>query len=263
MSRINRCRPALEALEERWVPTVNAKIVGGDILRITGRTANPGNTISILQTAQGSFTVSDGGVPVFVSGPGTVDNLLILLPTHNANVDVNLGGFLLNGSLTATMAYSGTNTLTVNNGAIAHNLTYTGGFGRDVLTVGPGVGVLQNLVANTLFGSDQVTLDTGSRVANRAVINTFFGNDRIDLNGTIGDGSGLNLIVDSGFGDDQVNLNAGFTLNGDGRVYLGFGNDRFTLSDAAVINGTLTVDGGFGNDVFVGTPRANVHTRGF
>jgi hypothetical protein len=262
MTQSLRCRPVLEALEDRWVPAVSARVVAGDVLLITGRSDS--GSVNVVQTASGSFTVSDGATPVFTSSPGSVEDILIQLRSRSHNVLVNLGGFTLNGSLNANLGFFGTNSLSVTNGTIADNLVFTGGLGRDTLNLGAGVSVNNNLLVNTGFGNDVVTLGAGSTVGDRAVFNLGFGNDRLDLNGTVGDGSGLNLLVNAEFGRGVVNFNAGATLNGEGRILLGFGNDQLNLSDLAVINGSLFANGGFGQDDFNGLlPRANVTVRSF
>src|SRR5262245_47645943 len=260
-----RARPMLEALEERWVPSVSARIVLGDVLRVTGSASSPTRTITITETSPGGFTVSDGATPVFSSGPGRVNNLAIVLRPFGTNrVQIDLGGFTLNGSATATMGILGNNALRVDNGTVNGSLVYNGGIRGDLLTVGAGVTIRGSLVARTSLGNDRVSIGTAARIGQRAVIDLGFDNDRLDINGDIGRGSNQALVVRAGFGDDRVSINAGAIIDGSGTVDMSFGRDVFTLSNLAFLNGSLFVNGGFGFDTYQGTlPRPGVTARSF
>src|SRR5262245_26924235 len=91
--RRNRCL-RLEQLEDRCVPAVSATISAGTLL-VTGEATNRGDTIAIVQTSPGVFTVSDGATPVTINGSGAVTDVAVRLGHASDTVRIDLGGFTL------------------------------------------------------------------------------------------------------------------------------------------------------------------------
>ena len=236
-----RVRLSGEPLEDRSVPAVSATISSGTLF-VTGAATNPGDTITITQTAPGTFTVADGTTQVTVEGSGTVSNVDVRLGKASDTVSIDLGTFTLAGSVSASMGSGNTDSLSVANGTIGGNLDVKGGPGRDVVTVADGLTVLGG-----------ATFDLAG------------GNDTLTFKATVGSGSGRVLDVDAGSGNDDVELLAPASIQGDAVVDLGYGRDTFTFDDAGTtLTGQLLVLGGPGQDTYNGTlPRPGVTAQGF
>jgi hypothetical protein len=238
-----RARLSAEPLEDRSVPAVSATISSGTLL-VTGSATNPGDTIAITQTATGTFAVTDGGAPVTVQGSDLVDSVAVRLGRTSDTVGIDLGGFTLAGSVSASLG-GGTDSLAVANGTVGGNLVVKGGPGRDTVIVADGLTVNGALAVATAGGA---TFDLAG------------GNDALTFQATVGTGTGRVLDVNAGTGNDDVELLAPASIRGDGTVDLGYGRDTFVFADDGTsLTGELHVRGGAGKDTYVGTlPRTGV-----
>src|SRR5262249_3496812 len=154
------------------------------------------------QTATGTFTVTDGGTPVTVEGSGPVSNVDVRLGKTSDTVNINLGGFTLAGSVSASLG-GGTDSLAVANGIINGNLDVKGGRGRDAVTVADPLTVNGALAAATGGGDDTVTVGAAT-IAGGATFDLGGGNDTLTFKATVGTGAERVLDVDAGPGNDVV-----------------------------------------------------------
>jgi hypothetical protein len=257
-----RARLSAEPLEDRSVPAVSATISSGTLL-VTGSATNPGDTIAITQTATGTFAVTDGGAPVTVQGSDLVDSVAVRLGRTSDTVGIDLGGFTLAGSVSASLG-GGTDALAVANGTIGGDLLVKGGPARDTVTVADGLTVNGALAVATAGGDDTVTVGAAT-IAGGATFDLGGGNDALTFRAAVGTGTGRVLDVDAGSGNDDVELLAPASIQGDGVVDLGYGRDTFVFADeSTTLTGELLVRGGPGKDTYVGTlPRSGVIAQDF
>jgi hypothetical protein len=257
-----RARLVAEPLEDRSVPAVSATISSGTLL-VTGSATNPGDTIAITQTATGTFAVTDGSTPVTVQGSDLVDSVAVRLGRTSDTVTIDLGGFTLAGSVTASLG-GGTDSLAVANGTIGGDLLVRGGPARDTVTVADGLTVNGSLAVATAGGNDTVTVGA-AMIAGSATFDLAGGDDTLTFQATVGTGTGRVLDVDAGSGNDTVQLLSPASIQGDAMVDLGYGRDTFVFADDGTsLSGELLVRGGPGKDGYVGTlPRTGVTALGF
>jgi hypothetical protein len=257
-----RARLSAEPLGDRTVPAVSAIVSSGTLL-VTGSAVNAGDTITVTQTAPGAFTVTDGGTPVTVEGSGPVNNVDVRLGRTSDTVGIDLGGFTLPGSVSASLG-GGTDSLTVSNGTINGDLGVRGGPGRDTVTVADPLTVNGALAVATSGGDDTVSVGAAT-IAGGASFDLAGGDDTLTFRAAVGSGAGRVLDVDAGSGNDAVELLAPASIRGDGRVDLGYGRDAFTFADdGTALTAELLVRGGPGKDTYVGTlPRPGVTAEDF
>ncbi|MFM7112143.1 MAG: beta strand repeat-containing protein, partial [Planctomycetota bacterium] len=201
-----RLRPSLEGLNERIVPAVSVKFLGGS-LTITANPANVSNNLVVTQQAtDGKFVISDGGVSV---GPYRVTgNITITSSNASDTIQVNLnrgaaGTFQLPGFLSIN-SRNGADTITINSdatrgGRIGGNLILATGFSDDTVNIGTAGGALSiggAVSANMDSGADTFNLGTTSTgktfVTGRGVtllrantVNMGTGTDPLTVNGTV------------------------------------------------------------------------------
>ncbi len=251
MSNRTRSRPTVEALEDRWCPTVSATVNNG-ILAVSGVVTTAGDTLTVKATAANTFEVDDGATAVATNLTG-VTGVRVNLTSANDTVAVDLGGTTLSGSLRVNLG-DGTNALTVGNGSVGGRLSVYGGGGTDTVTLGDGtkaltvggrssvdLGAASDDVLTVKSGvtfSDSltaedvnnVTLAAGARVADDLVL--FGGNsgNSVDIEGKVGNdlffgggfwkgnqvtGSSLTLGATASVGHDVTFLSALFNAHGD------------------------------------------------
>jgi hypothetical protein len=239
-----RARLSLEPLESRYCPALTASVSHG-LLTVSGAAASPSDTITVKETAAGTFEVDDNGTAVS-SGLTNVSGVRIAL-TGNADhvLEVDLGAFTLAGNLSVNLG-GGTNALTVSDGSITGRLSVVGGSGTDTIDLG-GTGTLSvgkdTLVALgapadvsltvhsgvTLSGNlvtedvNDVTLAQGSSVARDLLVFGGSSGSTIDMEGSVGrdlavlepffaaneqSPTTLTLGSSASVGDDLVFLNA-------------------------------------------------------
>jgi hypothetical protein len=218
-------RPAVEALEERCVPTTTVNNANG-VLTITGDGGN--NAIVVSETATaGTYTVKANDLAGTVTAAGVTS---IVVSTGAGNDLVNFVGNAADGTaLTGTLSVTGDDTLTV---GIHSNFNVTGA----VTVSDTGSGRLRVAVAGPGTTLGGATVTGGS------------GNDSFSIqNGATVNG---NLSLDLGDGDNTVNVGAAnvgaTTITGTLGVVGGAGNDVVAVSSAST--GAEMFDLGSGND---------------
>ncbi len=259
--RHSRPEPALESLEVRIVPAVNAVFSSAaGVLSVFGDGQN--NNIEISRNAAGALLVNGGAVAV-VGGTATVANTaLIQVFGQNGNDTITLNE--ANGALPRANLFGG-----------AGNDTITGGSGGDMLFGQAGNDVLLGKGGNDfLFGGTENDVLTGGDADDQVFGES--GDDRMVWNP--GDDTDLN---EGGAGIDTVEVNGGngteaFTVTANGTrvrfdrinpapfsIDIGTseslvlnangGDDSFSATGnlAALIK--ITVDGGTGNDTLLGS----------
>ena len=140
MKLLNRTRPRLEILEDRFCPTLSV-VQSGSTLLISGTPVNPGGTLGLVvtETSQGTFKVMDGTT---FKGSFPASNITMNFASrNNTEVTINLDGNVLPGNLlinagTGILKQPGTTGVGIENGTIGGNLTYLGGSGYEVLYLG-------------------------------------------------------------------------------------------------------------------------------
>jgi Ca2+-binding RTX toxin-like protein len=171
-SRGSKCRPSLEALEDRVTPAVQAYFAGG-VLAVVGD-ANA-NTITVAADANGQLQVTADGAAVSIQSavtPTLAQTLAVAVFSQGGNDNITIDASL--GTVAAAL-YGGTgdDTLTANHNG--YSLLY-GDYGNDTLNGGGGNDLLLGYDGNdTLNGRGGSDYLLGG-----------YGNDRLDGGGTDG-----------------------------------------------------------------------------
>src|SRR5262245_43081261 len=156
--RKQRVQLRMETLEDRTAPAVIAFVDHGD-LRIKP-TDGAADTITITQTAPGSYTVTGSGGTVV---NGVADNAVTLTGVTR-DFRINTGG--------------GNDTLTLDTVTVPRNLKIETGSGDDIVTL-TGVTVTNKTKSiNTGSGDDTINID-GSTFNGKFKLKTKKGNDTV------------------------------------------------------------------------------------
>jgi hypothetical protein len=286
MKKLNRARPTIETLEDRWCPAVTASAVTAAVnhglLTVTG-TATA--TLAVKETAPGAVEIDDGSQILYGAkgvNPGLTGVNGIRLNLTGANtVTVDLGGNTLAGNLTANLG-DGTNALTVEDGTVAGNLAVHGSSGADAVTLGDGAGKTPlkvthdtsldlggqagdtvtlnkgSTLADLEAGTAGVTLAAGSTVSGQAV---FFG-DKAGISVAVGGKVGTNLLVFGGLwkgnqsGPSSLTVGAKAVIGGDLTFLNAWSNahpSTLTTAAGSNIGGDLQYSAtGLGDTVMLG-----------
>jgi hypothetical protein len=261
MKARTRVRPSLEALEQRWCPSVTASVRGGSLV-VSGAATNAGDTIQITQTAANTFQVKDGATVVGTLSGATKD-VVVNLGAASDKVALDLGGQAAPRNVSINLG-GGDNQLSVVNGTIDGHLSITGGRGVDTVTLGDGTSTLQ-INRNTgvhLDGSATDSLTVSNKVTAKGNFEALFVNNvtlaagsAFEKNVGIVGGRGGNTAavagrIDGNLGFTGSNAADSFTLSGTVGKSLGVitfgGND--TVSVGGTVSGHLFVAAGAGND---------------
>src|SRR5215468_187677 len=130
MKARTRVRPSLEALEQRWCPSVSAAVRGGSLV-VSGAATNAADTIQITQTAANTFQIKDGAT-VVATLSGVTKDVVVNLGAANDKVALDLGGRAAPRNVSINLG-RGDNQLSVVNGTIDGHLSVFGGRGVDTV----------------------------------------------------------------------------------------------------------------------------------
>jgi hypothetical protein len=289
MNRQQRHRPSLETLEDRWCPSVSARVFFGNLV-VVADTAT--TDLTVQQTGANAFKVTENGTPV--SGgdfSGVTRNVILRLSGNDdTGVVIDLNGQTAPGDVLASLG-GGTNDLKVlggtGGGTVTGYLAVSGGQGADSVTLGDGTnaltvggatavgldgGVADALEVSgavTLKGSlfttfvNSITLDDGSTLQRSAILVGGSGSNTVNLNGTI---NGSVLFFGSARSDAVDELNVNGSVGGSLTAYLdgvfglfGYGgNDKATINGS--VGGPVYLDAGGGADSVTFTKNATLST---
>lgn len=269
-----RTRVFLEALEDRWCPSVNFSSNNGTLL-ITGSSSNPGGSIAITETAANTIAVTDGGNPVTTQTG--IKNVTVKLTSADDNVAVNLGGFTLQGNLNINLG-SGTNVLSLGNGTIGGELKVAAGSGTDHVTLGDGstsLTVSKNTSIDTDGGANDALMMQGGVDLKGSLLTdsissiTLANQSTVEKNATfLGSKNGSTIELDGSIQGRSVFLAPFISSSTSSKLTLGsngsIGSDLvFTSSLFSKASNTLDVEGKVGGDVFFfGTGQGDTLTEG-
>lgn len=254
----NRCRLEIERLEDRCVPTVTAKVIGG-VLVVRG---TPDGAVEILRdNGAGTFDVIDDGTTVLNNAAG-VTSILVKLGSTNDTVTIDLDGGTLNRGVTAFLG-NGTNSLTVQNGTIGGSLLAYGGRGADSVALAD-LTVTGNTYVALDGGADELTTDTATLSGDLTTV----GINTITLDAAssvgddatfFGDSSGSTITVGAEVAGDVRFIASLFFSTGSNDVTIDAevgGDVVFTSSLFNQAGHSLTINANVGDDVtFLGGSR--------
>ena len=218
----NRSILALEALEDRWVPSYMFTYNGASDLATLTQTTDDGATTVTLNAG---LSYNDGS--------GTVTN--VMSPgIEPGNLTVNMLSGTSSLTITLTDPLNGNLTLNLNNGT--RSVVFNGGSN----TIG------NNLSINAASGNQTLSLANGTAmtVGGSANINLGTGDDSIDATSGLNVGSNLSLSGVNAFNPGVLNVNGNLTFNAASE----FVNDTLTLPAGSMIGGSLSYMGNAGVD---------------
>jgi hypothetical protein len=294
MNRPRRTRLFVEPLEKRCYLSISATLLANGSLLISAD--EPVSPLEVTQTAADTFKVIANGNPV---GPGngatpvagvysgvTRDLKIVLRGDNDDQVTIDLGGLTTPGSVLVNLGGADAspavspladNTLLVQNGTIAGNLTVLAGAGGDAVDLGGATGALTvngNVRVSLGGGADQVTLrdvakvngslivaqveqvtlEAGSTVGRHAAVTGSAEGNSVDVGGSIG---GNLSFIGSARSDkvDTLKVRSGAVVAGNLNAHLDAvfsfwsgGNDVVSLDGK--IGGSVHLAAGRGDDQF-------------
>jgi hypothetical protein len=236
----------VEALEDRWVPTVTPTLdATTGLLSIAGDAADHAIVIT-EQPTPGTYQVAaldlvGGPVQVFTG----VSAISVDVGSGNTTLNV-VGDATAGTTLTGDLTITGSGALALslqNNVNVAGNLalTHSGGQPLTVDVQGGGT-TLGNVTITDGIGNSSVTLENGAQVAGALTLNLGDGTNEVRLQP--GKGAGVSvqgpLTMTGGAGSDSL-LITGSSVTGDVAADLGIGFNQVAVTDST-LGGQLSFD---------------------
>jgi hypothetical protein len=268
MRRRNRCKLAVEMLEQRDCPSVTATLSNsnsGNLVNLVVTADSATSNLQIVETSQGSFTVSEASLGQPLSFTGVTGSVVLQLSnSDDTGVLVNLDGNSI-ANLIARLG-GGNNDLTVENGTINGVMYIGSGRGTDSVTLGDGTTALtvKDHTAINLGAGGADSLQLLNMVDLKADLTAVSANTLTMDAGSTVEG---NAIIRGGAQANNVNLQG--TIDGDAFFFGHMGGDTLSVGGSigkslfAHIRGNTTVitAGSIGTDAIIWGPSHDMEDR--
>jgi hypothetical protein len=232
-------RLSVEALENRWCPSVTARVTPDGSLQIRGSSAD----LQITQTSPGVFKVIDEGLD-----RGTFarvrNDLWLDLRGDNDRVVIDLGGVYGNNAVLDSIFANlgdGDDVLSIRRGTVTESVAVRGGAGSgDDILFSADLEVRQNV---SVLSAHFVTLEEGSFIGGNLFLTGGAAANWYTLSGVINGSAFLSGSYDA----DQVYITNTAIIDGSLLAHLHNGDDLFRMDGQ--VAGSLILDTARGNDL--------------